>query len=122
MSLKRMTDDNGKPYWVRSAYRRDEYVMPAGQLSYLRGSIGERETFAEQQEDRELTWRDWVELTREEHAGKTLITLVHDTANWAIVVELVQGKLVAVEPVAPELAFALVARYDAQRDIKVVAE
>ena len=121
MPLTRRETPDG-PVWVRPPFRAEDYAAPPDAVRLF-----ERWQGAEDTADAILTGRgspfgNYVEVARETRAGRTWITLLEASREFAVEVEAGRVGLGEVVAVPPRRAYELACARDALRSRRVIRE
>lgn len=121
MPLVRRETPNG-PVWVRPRFRAEDYAAPSEAVRQFERWQNDPEPPEVILHGRESPFGNYVEVERAVRDGKTWITLLEASAEFAIELEVGRTGFGAVVPVSPERAYNLARTRDAQRSKPVVQE
>lgn len=123
MPLLRRDTPQG-PVWVRPPYRPEDYTVPAEALHLFERWQGRQDV---EGTEALLALRDgpfgnYVQVDRQIRDGKTWITLLEATREFALEVESSSTGFGAVAPLPPQRAYELACARDALRSRPVIRE
>jgi hypothetical protein len=123
MPLVRRDTPEG-PAWVRPPFRPEDYSVPAAALRLFERWSGRGDV---EGTDALLALRDgpfgnYIPVDRQVRDGKTWITLLEATREFALEVESSRSGFGAVAPLPPRRAYELACARDALRSRSVIRE
>jgi hypothetical protein len=120
MPLQRRDGPDG-PYWVRPAYRPEDYRVASSSLRAIENWRGDLSVDM-LLEERDGPFEGWDELKRFDRDGKRWVRLCHATGEYCVDVEVTSRGLGEVVPVDPLVAYNLAVAADRTRNGRVVPE
>jgi hypothetical protein len=119
--LKRRDTTDG-PVWVRPPFRAEDYAAPPDAVRLFERWRGDPESADTILTGRESPFSNYIEVERQIREGKTWITLLEASREFAIEVEAGSSGFGAVVALEPRRAYELACARDPLRSRPVIRE
>lgn len=121
MPLSRSQTPEGT-VWLRPPFRPEDYAAPAEAVRLFERWKDDPQPADAILFGRESPFSNYVEVDRETRDGRTRITLLEASAEFAIEIEAGARGFASVLPLPPERAYELACSRDALRSVRVVRQ
>lgn len=118
--LRRETPDG--PVWVRPAFRAEDYAAPPDAVRLFERWRGAPEPPDQILTERGSPFSNYIEVDRQSRDGRTWITLLEASQEFAIEVEAGRSGFGEVVPLPPHRAYELACARDLLRARPVIQE
>lgn len=118
--LRRETEDGTA--WVRPPFRPEDYAAPDEAVRWFERWQGDERSAEAILSDRESPFANYVEVARRTRDGRTWITLLEASREFAIEVEAIRAGFGEVVPLPPRQAYELACARDPLRSRPVIRE
>jgi len=110
------------PAWVRPPFRAEDYAAPPDAVRLFERWQGDPQSSDAILTDRESPFSNYAEVDRQARDGRTWITLLEASQEFAIEVEAARSGFGEVKAVEPRRAFELACARDPLRSRPVIRE
>jgi len=121
MPLTRRDTPSG-PVWVRPPFRAEDYTAPPDAVRLFERWQGAQDTPEAILTGRDSPFSNYVEVTRESRDGRTWITLLEASREFAVEVEASRAGFGNVVALPPRRAYELACSRDPLRSRPVIRE
>ena len=118
--LRRETGDGTA--WVRPPFRPEDYTAPDDAVAWFKRWQGDAQSAEAILADRESPFANYVEVGRRSSGGRTWITLLEASREFAIEIEALRAGFGEVIPLPPRRAYELACARDPLRSRPVIRE
>jgi hypothetical protein len=110
------------PYWVRPAYRREDYVVHSTAIKSIESERGGYLNVFDLMGERDGPFVGWEEIKRFESDGRRWVRLRQTSVDWCVDVEVLESGLGEVVPVDPLISYHLALEADRKLPCPVIYE